>query len=51
MTKTYDSRCYDLAKVFLDNEPEAWTDGHAQALAALIQQTIEDFIADMRMED
>lgn len=46
MAKTFDSKCYDLASEFLEGEPGLFTDARCNELAALIQQTIEDFIAD-----
>jgi hypothetical protein len=48
MTKTFDSKCYDLASAFLEDEPNLFTEGGCNELAAAIQQTIEDFIADYR---
>jgi hypothetical protein len=45
---TYDSRCYDLAEVFLSDEEGLNTD-HAKAhLAAHIQEAIESEIEWMR---
>lgn len=44
MKKGCDSRCYDLAVVFLGDEPHLDTQDRLAQLAALIQQTIEDFI-------
>lgn len=41
----YDSRCYDLAAVFLSDEPELDTEPRREELAQLIQTTIEDHIA------
>jgi len=46
--KTFDSKCYDLASAFLEDEPALFTDAKCNALAAEIQQTIEDFIADAK---
>lgn len=47
MATTYDSRCYDLAEIFL--EDEEWADkGTVQRLALEIQQCIEDFIENER---
>jgi hypothetical protein len=40
--KTYDPRCYDLAAIFLGDEPEIHTKEHIHALALEIQQCIED---------
>ncbi len=45
--KTFDSKCYDLASAFLEDEPFA-SEAKCIRLAALLQQTIEDFIADER---
>lgn len=42
---TYDSRCHDLAAIFLDDEPQLRTPENIEDLAGLIQQTIEDYIA------
>lgn len=42
---TYDSRCYDLAAVFLEDEPHLDTTDRVEELAAHIQKTIEDWIA------
>lgn len=41
---SYDSRCYDLAEVFLDDEPHLNAESYRTELAQLIQNTIEDFI-------
>jgi predicted GTPase len=46
--KTYDSRCYDLAEVFLFDEPGMNSEQNRDWLARVIQQTIEDFIIDGR---
>ena len=40
----YDERCYDLAAIFLQDEPGLFTEKHNDALAQLIQTTIEDYI-------
>jgi hypothetical protein len=45
---TYDSRCYDLAAVFLGDEPQLHTPENIHQLAQLIQQAIEDYIEFMR---
>jgi len=47
-TKTYDTACYTLAAMFLEDVPHLQTDERTDALASLIQQTIEDFIAHER---
>jgi hypothetical protein len=44
--KSYDSKCFDLADAFLSDEPHLATDKNTDELAATIQSTIEDFIAD-----
>jgi hypothetical protein len=48
MTKTYDSRCYDLAEVFLSDEEDLNTDYAKKHLAAHIQDAIESEIQWMR---
>lgn len=42
---SHDSKCYDLAAVFLSDEPALDTTKRCDELADLIQQTIEDWIA------
>lgn len=42
--KTYDTRCYDLAAIFLGDEPTIHNEVNIHALALEIQQTIEDEI-------
>ena len=44
MTKNYDTKCYDLAEAFLEDEPHLATTKRTCELAELIQKTIEDFI-------
>ena len=44
MPKGYDSRCEDLGRIFLGDEPELLTDANAAELAQEIQDVIEDFI-------
>ena len=44
-TPTYDQKCYDLAALFLGDEPELHTKENMEELAYLIQQAIEDYIA------
>ena len=39
------TECADLADCFLQDEPHLWNDRRTEELARLIQQTIEDFIA------
>ena len=41
---SYDSKCYDLAREFLDDEPGLNTIDNAKELAQDIQDAIEDFI-------
>jgi hypothetical protein len=45
---SYDSRCYDLAEIFLEDEPNLNTDQHKRELAGRIQETIESEIQWMR---
>jgi hypothetical protein len=45
---SYDSRCYDLAEVFLEDEPNLNTDQHKVHLAAFIQEAVESEIQWMR---
>lgn len=47
---TYDSRCYDLAAIFLGDEPELHHPDNINQLAQLIQQAIEDYIAFARSD-
>ncbi len=42
--KTYDQRCYDLAELFLEDQPQLNTERRRDELAALIQSTIEGWI-------
>jgi hypothetical protein len=46
--KTYDRRCYDLAAIFLGDEPELHNEANIHALALEIQQCIEDEISFMK---
>ena len=48
MTVSYDSKCYDLAAAFLEDEMHLFTEKNNVALAQAIQSTIEDFIASAR---
>jgi hypothetical protein len=43
--KTYDTKCWELADLFLGDHPHLHDDARIDELAAFIQQTIEDFIA------
>lgn len=45
MPKGYDSRCEDLARLFLGDEPALLTDENARELAQDIQDTIENFMS------
>lgn len=45
---TYDSKCYDLAALFLGDEPELHTEHNIVGLASLIQDTIEGEIAHLK---
>jgi hypothetical protein len=45
---TYDPRCFDLAALFLGDEPALHTGENMDELAHLIQQTIEDYISSMK---
>lgn len=45
---SYDQKCYDLAAIFLGDEPHLHTEGRVEELAQLIQTTIEDYITDER---
>lgn len=46
MSRTFDSKCYELAEAFLADEPDLDTEANRRALAAEIQDVIEGFIAD-----
>lgn len=46
--KTYDSRCYDLAVIFLSDEPDLNNERVKHSLALEIQQCIEDEIYFMK---
>jgi hypothetical protein len=48
--KTYDPACYDLAAVFLEDEPELDTEANRVRLAFEIQQCIEDELQTMASE-
>lgn len=43
-TKTYDQKCWDLADVFLSDEPHLHTTDRIDGLAKIIQGAIEDYI-------
>lgn len=44
MPKSFDEKCYELALMFLEDEPHLNTDKNADALACAIQECIEDWI-------
>ena len=41
---SYDSKCYDLASIFLEDEPSIFSDRRCKELAQDIQRLIEDYI-------
>lgn len=41
----FDTKCYDLAEAFLEDEPHLDTEKRRNELAQIIQTAIEDFIA------
>jgi hypothetical protein len=43
-TRTYDTKCYDLAEAFLEDEPAMNTESRRKDLAGTIQQAIEDWL-------
>lgn len=47
---SYDSRCYDLAAIFLGDEPQLHRPDNIDQLAQIIQQAIEDYIAFARSD-
>lgn len=50
MAKTFDPRCYNLAAVFLADEPELNTEAARVTLAAEIQESIEAELFFMRSQ-
>lgn len=48
MTKSFDSKCFELAALFLGDEPVLNTEAARTTLASAIQQVIEDEIEFMR---
>ncbi len=46
--RTYDEKCYDLAAMFLEDEPGLFTERNNVALAKAIQETIETWLTDAR---
>lgn len=47
-TMAYDTKCYDLAEAFLEDEPSLNTEARRKALAQVIQTAIEEEIDWMR---
>lgn len=47
---SYDSKCHDLAAIFLGDEPQLHTPENIDQLAQLIQGAIEDYIAFARSD-
>ena len=51
---TYDQKCYDLAVSFLRDKETGSAEefkSHADALAQMIQETIEDYLEDSDLEE
>jgi hypothetical protein len=46
MTKHFDEKCYELAEHFMEEPAGKWRPEDKNELAALIQETIEDFMGD-----
>ena len=46
--KTYDSKCFELARHFLADEPRFNNLESADTLACIIQEAIEDFMSEAR---
>jgi len=44
--KSYDSRSYDLAEIFLEDTPHLNTERRRDELAKVIQTAIEDYLTD-----
>lgn len=42
---TYDTKCFDLAEAFLEDQPHLATEKRTDRLAARIQEAIEEWIA------
>ena len=47
----FDEKCWELAGLFLGDEPEMLTPEHQRALAHAIQDTIENYIQFERPKD
>lgn len=50
MSRTHDSKCYDLAVSFLEDQRDLQTYRNCVALAYEIQRCIEDWIGQAKME-
>ena len=50
MTRTFDEKCFELARHFLANEPRFNNDETAETLGVIIQETIEDFMSEARQQ-
>lgn len=48
MAKTFDEKCFELAKYFLQDEPRLNTPAACTTLAQTIQQAVEDEIEFMK---
>jgi hypothetical protein len=48
--KMYDVKCHELAEAFLEEEQWMHTQNNLKELAQRIQNTIEDFIDELRAE-
>ncbi len=47
MTYTYDTKCWELAILFLSDHPELDSGLHAKRLAWAIQTAVEDYLNDV----
>jgi hypothetical protein len=47
---TYDSKCYDLAEAFFEDEPELRTDYRVKELAGVIHLAIEEYFEDLKFK-
>jgi len=50
MASGYDSRCLELARVFIGDEPMLQKPGNAERLAQEIQDRIEDWIREQKRD-
>jgi hypothetical protein len=48
--QTYSQECYNLATQFLRQHLKFYTENNRAELAQMIQDTLEDFLADVRHE-